>query len=97
MEKYLREVALRCITCGEVIRPVVLQLQIYIRAPHERRIATAARMSTCKDTLQLITLAVATDKLTKRPWLESRYRHSKILLREPAAHMFVWGPLTHAH
>ena len=54
MEKYLREVALRSITYGEVIRPVVLPLQIYIRAPHERGIATAVRMSTCKDTLLLI-------------------------------------------
>ena len=32
-----------------------------------------------------------------RPRLESRYRHSKILLREPVAHMFVWGLLTHVH
>ena len=32
-----------------------------------------------------------------RQWLESRYRHSKISLREPVAHTFVWGPLTHAH
>lgn len=32
-----------------------------------------------------------------RQWLESRHRHSEITLREPAVHMFVWGPFTHAH
>ena len=31
-----------------------------------------------------------------RLWLGSQHWHSKVTLREPAAHMFVWGQLTHA-
>ena len=32
-----------------------------------------------------------------RQWLDSWYQHSKIWLREPVAHMFVWEPLMYTY